>query len=80
MKKYTHPKKNNALTISRNGATNFTNIYTNNFFTNTPFDIREHIDLVLNENEETNVKELQITTFINEYKFNSSVIWNNFNK
>lgn len=32
MKKYTHPKKNNSLIISKNGATNIATVYSNNFF------------------------------------------------
>jgi viroplasmin and RNaseH domain-containing protein len=78
MKKYTHPKKNNSLVISKNGASNKIEIFSNNIFTNTSFDIRENIEILINTNEEE-IKDINITTYINEYKYSNLLIWNRFN-
>lgn len=78
MKKYTHPKKNNSLVISKNGASNKIEIFSNNIFTNTSFDIRENIEILINTNEEE-IKDINITTYINEYKYSNMLIWNRFN-
>lgn len=78
MKKYTHPKKNNSLVISKNGATNFTNIFNNSNFTNASFDIRDNLEIISNMNEEE-IKDIEITTYINEYKFSNIYLWNKIN-
>lgn len=75
MKKYTHPKKNNSLIISKNGATNIATVYSNNFFSNASFDIRNQIE-ILNSISEEIIQEAQISTFINEYKYTTTTMWN----
>ena len=73
MKKYTHPKKSNALVISKSGATNSFQIYSNTIFTNSSFDIRDNIEILINTSEEE-IKETTVTTYINEYKYSANLI------
>lgn len=75
MKKYTHPKKNTAIIISKNGATNQGYIFTNNKFTNTVFDFRTFVN---NEENTNNTNAFNI--FINEYKYTTQNMWFNFKK
>lgn len=78
MKKYTHPKRSNALVISKSGATNSIQMYSNTIFTNSSFDIRDNIEILINTSEEE-IKETTVTTYINEYKYSANLIWNNLN-
>lgn len=75
MKKYTHPKKNTAVIISKNGATNEGYVFTTNQFTNTVFDFRTFIN---NEENTNNTNTFNI--FINEYKYTTQNMWFNLNK
>lgn len=75
MKKYTHPKKNTAIIISKNGATNEGYIFTNNQFSNTVFDFRTFI------NHEEGIKNTNtFDIFINEYKYTAHNMWFQFKK
>lgn len=75
MKKYTHPKKNTSIILSKNGATNKGYIFTNNQFTNTVFDFRTFVNTDENANNNN-----QLNIFINEYKYTMQNMWFNLKK